>query len=162
MYYCFPGCLVDNVDKRRPVDVEQARSVALQFSEKQSSADQILAYETDVSLVGWRSRYQIGCRFAGCYFYVFNQGDDNGFVVVAGDDVVYPILGYGMQEPFRKDSMPVNLRSWFDSYQRQINWMRGNKTVAGKEITAAWNQLRQGTMQLSSDGVLLTTVLWNG
>lgn len=59
-----------------------------------------------------------------------------------GGDVVYPILGYGMQEPFRKDSMQVNLRSWFDSYQRQINWMRGNKTVAGKEITAAWNQLR--------------------
>ena len=39
--------------------------------------------------------------------------------------------------------------------------MRENKTVAGKEITAAWNQLRQGTMQLSSDGVLLTTVLWD-
>ena len=35
------------------------------------------------------------------------------------------------------------------------------ETVAGKEITAAWNQLRQGTMQLSSDGVLLTTVLWD-
>lgn len=51
-----------------PVDVEQARSVALSFLKSNRPPDQILAYETDVSLVGWRSRYQIGCRFAGCYF----------------------------------------------------------------------------------------------
>ena len=142
-----------------PVDVEQARSVALSFLK--SNRPQTKSSLTKLTLVwsdgGVATKSDAGSQDAT--FYVFNQGDDNGFVVVAGDDVVYPILGYGMQEPFRKDFMPVNLRSWFDSYQRQINWMRGNKTVAGKEITAAWNQLRQGTMQLSSDGVLLTTVL---
>ena len=144
-----------------PVDVEQARSVALSFLK--SNCPQTKSSLTKLTLVwsdgGVATKSDAGSQDAT--FYVFNQGNDNGFVVVAGDDVVYPILGYGMQEPFRKDSMPVNLRSWFDSYQRQINWMRGNKTVAGKEITAAWNQLRQGTMQLSSDGVLLTTVLWD-
>ena len=28
------------------------------------------------------------------YYYVFNAGNDNGYVIVSGDDRVEPILGY--------------------------------------------------------------------
>lgn len=57
--------------------------------------------------------------------------------------------------------MPANLRGWFESYQRQINWIRENRQEASKEVLAAWSQVRQGSMQLNSTGMSLTTVLWD-
>ena len=144
-----------------PVDVEQARSVALSFLKSnhlqtRSSAPELALVWSDAG-----AATRSGNPSQGATFYVFSQTDGNGFVVVAGDDLAYPILGYGMQQSFRKDSMPVNVRSWFDGYRRQIDWMRENKSMAAKEVTAAWSRLRQGNMQLKSGGVQLTTVLWD-
>lgn len=144
-----------------PIDVNQAWSVALSFLKSNSS--QTKASESALTLV-WSDAGTV-TKSAGSVqdatFYVFNRENADGFVVVAGDDAVYPILGYGMQQLFEKDSMPSNLRRWFDSYQRQINWIRENKQEASREVSAAWNQVRQGTMQLKSGGVSLTTVLWD-
>ncbi|MFV0582998.1 MAG: thiol protease/hemagglutinin PrtT [Parabacteroides gordonii] len=144
-----------------PIDVKQARSVALSFLK--ANSPQTKASEPALTLV-W-SDAGTTTKSAGSVqdatFYVFNREDADGFVVVAGDDAVYPILGYGMQQLFEKDSMPSNLRGWFDSYQRQINWIRENKQEASREVSVAWNQVRQGTMQLKSGGVSLTTVLWD-
>lgn len=144
-----------------PIDVKQAKSVALSFLK--SNSPQTKASESGVTLV-W-SDAGAATKSAGSVqdatFYVFNREDADGFVVVAGDDAVYPILGYGMQQLFEKDSMPSNLRGWFESYQRQINWIRENKPEVSKDVTAAWNEVRQGKMQLKSTGTLLTTVLWD-
>ena len=138
-----------------PIDVKQAKSVALSFLK--SNSPQTKASESEVTLV-WSDA---GAATKSATFYVFNREDADGFVVVAGDDAVYPILGYGMQQLFEKDSMPSNLRGWFESYQRQINWIRENKPEVSKDVTAAWNEVRQGKMQLKSTGTLLTTVLWD-
>lgn len=133
-----------------PIDVKQAKSVALSFLK--SNSPQTKASESGVTLV-W-SDAGAATKSAGSVqdatFYVFNREDADGFVVVAGDDAVYPILGYGMQQLFEKDSMPSNLRGWFESYQRQINWIRENKPEISKDVTAAWNEVRQGKMQLKS------------
>lgn len=144
-----------------PIDVKQARSVALSFLK--SNSLQTRASESALTLV-WSdagTATKSADSMQDATFYVFNREDTDGFVVVAGDDVVYPILGYGMQQQFEKDSMPANLRGWFESYQRQINWIRENKQEASKEVSAAWSQVRQGSMQLKSGGTQLTTVLWD-
>ena len=144
-----------------PIDVEQAQRVALSFLKSNSS--QTRTSELALTLV-WSDAGSVTKSVGSVQdatFYVFNRQDADGFVVVAGDDAVYPILGYGMQQLFEKDSMPLNLRKWFESYQRQINWIRDNKQEASKEISVAWSQLRQGTMQLKSGGISLTTVLWD-
>ena len=128
-----------------PVDVEQARSVALSFLKSnhlqtRSSAPELALVWSDAG-----AATRSGNPSQDATFYVFSQTDGNGFVVVAGDDLAYPILGYGMQQSFRKDSMPVNVRSWFDGYRRQIDWMRENKSMAAKEVTAAWSLWDQMT-----------------
>ena len=60
---------------------------------------------------------------APCY-YVFNAGDNNGFVIVAGDDTVDSILGYCDNGSFDEDSIPENMRSWLASMETEIRWMR--------------------------------------
>lgn len=42
------------------------------------------------------------------YFYVFNTGT-NGFVIVAGDDNVTPVLGYSDKGIFDPENIPANV-----------------------------------------------------
>ncbi len=53
-------------------------------------------------------------------YYVFNN-DEGGFVIIAGDDTVRPVLGYTFTGTFKMDSIPDGLRDLLASYERQIN-----------------------------------------
>lgn len=50
------------------------------------------------------------------YFYVFNVGDNNGFVIVSGDDRTEQILGYADVGSFDESKMNPNMKSFLDSY----------------------------------------------
>ena len=63
-------------------------------------------------------------------FYVFNIGNDNGFVIVAGDDAVNPILGYSYEGHFDIDNMPDNVKSLMDSYDVVISDIQKMKLPA--------------------------------
>lgn len=155
----FLACLATSMSAT-PIQVKQARSVALSFLK--SNFTQTKGTELDLNLV-WSDAETTTKTVASqeATFYVFNRSDGAGFVAVAGDDAVYPILGYGTKEVFKTDSMPANLRTWFDSYQRQINWVREQKRLPAKEVEVAWGALRRGDMKLKAGGTQLTTVLWD-
>ena len=44
-------------------------------------------------------------------YYVFNF-NDKGFVIVAADDIVYPILGYSFESSYSNLDQPENFRLW--------------------------------------------------
>lgn len=58
------------------------------------------------------------------YYYIYNVGEDGGFVMVSGDDRVAPVAGYALSGSFRPEEMPSNLRGWFEGYKRQIDYAR--------------------------------------
>lgn len=49
-------------------------------------------------------------------FYVFNADDNNGFVIVAGDDRLGQVLGYADSGSFSLDGAPDGLRSLMELY----------------------------------------------
>lgn len=57
--------------------------------------------------------------------YVFSRGND-GFMVLAADDIAAPVLGYSDQSGFDPDNMPANLRAWLAFYADEIAWARRN------------------------------------
>lgn len=147
-----------------PVDMEQARKIALSFIKSNypqtRSGQETLTLVWADGVTGTRSGSSDAIASEPT-FYVFDRTDVPGFVVVAGDDAVYPILGYGREQTFSKEGMPSNLRAWFDSYQRQINWLRSHNKQASAITREAWEKLGNGSLQLKSTGVELTTVLWD-
>lgn len=147
-----------------PVDMEQARKIALSFIKSNypqtRSGEETLTLVWTDDVTGTRSGSSDAIASEPT-FYVFDRTDTPGFVVVAGDDAVYPILGYGREQTFSKEGMPSNLRAWFDSYQRQINWLRSHNKQASAVTREAWAKLGNGSLQLKSTGVELTTVLWD-
>jgi hypothetical protein len=60
------------------------------------------------------------------YYYVFNAGNDKGFVVVSGDDRTPQILGYTDSGTFIEDEMPENMLSWLSHYADEIKYMDEN------------------------------------
>ena len=62
-------------------------------------------------------------------FYVFNRMDSDGFVIISGDDVTMPILGYSCSNHFVVENMPPNLLDWMDELRNQINAVREEHVV---------------------------------
>ena len=53
-------------------------------------------------------------------FYIYNNGN-KGFVIIGGDKVAREILGYSNSGAFCYDSVPNNIRWWFEQYAQQIS-----------------------------------------
>lgn len=80
---------------------------------------------------------------ATTYFYVFNSGT-NGFVMVSGDDIVTPILGYSSNGTFDPNNIPPNAVKWFEGYKNQIRFAIENEMKATEEIKSEWQNLING------------------
>ena len=83
-------------------------------------------------------------------YYVFNN-DAGGFVIIAGDDAVTPVLGYTSTGSFDAENLPDGLKDLLKSYERQIAALGDNYVAnltatrtgfAGEKLlnTAKWNQ----------------------
>ncbi|MGC9151499.1 MAG: C10 family peptidase [Microbacter sp.] len=93
------------------------------------------------------------------YFYVFNVGNNNGFVLVAGDDGVKPILGYALQGTFNANQIPSNVQSWLNMYKNQIKAVQSAPTVVSDTVP----RLTASNTVVLSDSVapLLGQLMWD-
>ena len=52
-------------------------------------------------------------------YYLFDNGGDNGFVIVSGDDRLPEVIGYATHGMLSEDNMPVQLKSLLDAFEKQ-------------------------------------------
>ena len=57
-------------------------------------------------------------------YYVFNRDGGQGFVIVAGDDLSTPVLGYSATGSFDMNTAPDALKLMLDEYQVKLEWLR--------------------------------------
>lgn len=83
--------------------------------------------------------------------YIYNIGENNGYVVVSGDDRMEGILGYVDQGTFDYDKMPENMLVWLKNYEECLGILDMQKvrprkvthhptTVVEPMITSKWGQ----------------------
>ncbi|MBR4218902.1 MAG: C10 family peptidase [Bacteroidales bacterium] len=143
-----------------PVNPNQARKVALNFMRQTNPSGPVMK-NSDGQLL----YIQTDSKSGTALFYVFQVG--NGFVMVAADDAVKPILGYSVTNSFPTSNMPVNMRSWIKNYGDEIQYVISNSIVADKSVRAQWenvssetgNQTKGGAKSGSVAPLLKTT--WN-
>jgi hypothetical protein len=75
-------------------------------------------------------------------FYVYENADGEGWVMVAANDVVQPILAYSKTGQFNVNNQPSNVKVWLGGYNKQIKFAEENKVEATEEVKTAWRQLR--------------------
>jgi len=74
-------------------------------------------------------------------YYAFNVKDQNGFVIVSGDDRVKPVLGYSFTGAFSKLDLPPAFTDWMSNYAEQIAYLLENSTEADQSILEEWSRL---------------------
>lgn len=62
-------------------------------------------------------------------FYIFNVEDNNGFVIVSGDERTDEIIGYSDKGRIDVDNMPINMQEWLEGYAEQIKALDNNTEV---------------------------------
>ena len=115
------ACLALSVNAA-PRSVGEALKVARSFYEGKSLLRSVS--ESDFRLVYTGEGSDLRSSSNDPYYYIYNVGEDGGFVMVSGDDRVAPVIGYSLDGTFRPDDMPSNLRGWFEGYERQIDYAR--------------------------------------
>ena len=100
-------------------------------------------------------------------FYVFSN--TSGFIIVAADDRVTPILGYSTEGPFivpehtNDTTMGNNFWGLMQSFEHQIQYVVDNNLSATDAISTQWAQLKSGQTTKSTSTVVLPllTTTWD-
>jgi hypothetical protein len=101
------------------------------------------------------------------YYYVFNVGENKGFVIVSGDDRAKDILGYSDTGSFSTDSMPENFKNWMAFYKSELKALAAipeDTVTATSEVDSiTTNTLRTAstTSFATSISPLLGSIKWD-
>ena len=63
-------------------------------------------------------------------FYVFNNGQNGGFVIISGDDKAPAVLGYSYTGTFEEANVPENVTAWLNNYAEQMETLADETHVA--------------------------------
>ena len=99
-------------------------------------------------------------------FYIFNFS--NGFVIVAGDDRITPILGYSNEGIFRTNNISPEVKYLLDGYSSQIESVINKNAVAVTSTSEKWDNLintnngpASGPQSTKSGVSPLLSTIWN-
>ena len=68
------------------------------------------------------------------HYYVFNIGQQNGYVIVSSDDRTPAILGYANQGNFDCEQMPENMKAWLQSYADQLAYLESHPDAPAESV----------------------------
>ena len=108
-----------------PVTQGQALQEATNFLQNKQKSNHNLKFVAK----GNRTLQAAGSSEAA--YYVFNVGNNQGFVIVAGDDRINPILGYSDEGYFDEAKAPVNMKAWLNEYAQQISLLDKVSNIKG-------------------------------
>ena len=158
-----------------PVGVKRARKVAQNFLLSQHLNG---ATKGDIKL-DYVSR-ELGFRNV----HIFQMPDGGGFVIVAGDDCMHPIVGYGTENGERRtengegeraesgdrgavssaEGMSPALRGWLEGCERMARVARSESWRQTEEVAEEWRALEDdepGFMQAYGGIPALMATRWN-
>jgi hypothetical protein len=79
-------------------------------------------------------------------YYIFTF-ENKGFVIVAADDIVEPVLGYSIDNNYDPSDVSPEFEFWMSTYSDKIVYHRNNQSKASAEITQKWNYLSNTSIE---------------
>ena len=141
-----------------PVDQQKAQKVGAKFL----STTAVSEKNADIQL----HLASVAADRSATDYYVFNVSNGEGFVIVAGDDCVKPILAYSTTGSFDPNNMSEGFQFTLDGFREEIQYVREHNLAATPDIVAEWNAVtKTGGLNRSGQtrvvvGPLCQT-LWN-
>lgn len=117
-----------------PITKDVARKTAQTFMAKhgqKKTEGLMLAYQGARPLAA-KGR---GVAAKNAYYYIYNNTEEGGFVIISGDDATEEILGYSESGTFDVNDIPENMQELLDYYQEEIAFARANNLRRAKAAT---------------------------
>jgi len=76
-------------------------------------------------------------------YYIYNV-EDNGFVIVSGDDVAMPVLGYSDSGTYNPDNLPPNFVYYLSCFAQEIKGAIENNLPQSEETKKQWDDYLSG------------------
>ena len=114
-----------------PVTENEARQKAMEFIAKKKGVKPRMMKAAKAPL---KSQSQQQATATQSY-YAFNVGQEQGFVLVSGDDRTPAILGYSDNGAFDADRIPANMRAWLQGYEEQLEKLKRGAQAAKAGVT---------------------------
>jgi hypothetical protein len=73
-------------------------------------------------------------------YYIFNVNTKDGFIIVAADDDVIPVLGYSFNGNWDGTEMPEAFSNMFGVFESQISTVIEMQIAGGDEVEALWKK----------------------
>lgn len=128
------------------ITTEQAQQKAMQFINSRYA----LSQHRSMRLAAKGMATDISNASTNASYYIFNIGEQEGFVIISGDDRTPVVLGYADEGTFNTADMPDNMKAWLQNYESQLRYLTAHDrtTVATiKEhasisplLKSLWNQ----------------------
>ena len=100
----FIACLVSVEMVADPISREQAKQRVMAFQKKQGDTRQLKAVTSEKRLAPRKG------AVANEPFYVFDRGNNEGYVIASGDDQTIDVLGYTTEGTFDYEQLPPQLK----------------------------------------------------
>lgn len=145
----------------RPVDKSEALTIAKSFFSTSASSAMRASSNVSYNLVYTRSSDENSTSSQN-YFYVYNIGSNNGFVIISADSRTKSVLAYSQTGHFNANSIPDNLKVWLDYYTSQIEY--AIKNVSETDDTSTESSISKVKMKSPSSVIvqpLLGTVAFD-
>jgi hypothetical protein len=117
-----------------PVDIKEAGVIAKNLFYERANINGKIGYDAitiDEVFTETRNSQNV--------MYIFNVADGRGFVIIAADDIVYPVLGYSDEGSYTAENRPPAFTALLNYYAEQIVYARENSQLPDKETTDAWS-----------------------
>jgi len=121
----------------KPIDKEQANNVALNFA---TLNNKTLTLDAGMSRMK-RSAYSLHQKDKETPYYFINL-KPKGWVLVSGNDVIDPIIGFSFDANIDTNhSLPPQLVDMLDGIESTINYIESQGTYARTKNTNQWDEL---------------------
>lgn len=99
-------------------------------------------------------------------YYIFNINNE-GFVIIAAEDNVTPILAYSTETTYNFNNSFAPHKAWMQNYTNQISAVRENNLMADTKIEAAWTKYKADFKAFTQSAIekvvdpLLGDIVWD-
>lgn len=150
--------LIPFIGTANPVNIKQAMNVGKNFYFTRVASHKNIAY-TDLELT-----YVTSDNSTDPAYYIFNS-NTNGYIIVAADDAVTPVLGYSDEGNFNPTNISPEFSYVMSNISKEIINAKEKKLTASDKISKQWNEYSekpnlQKAKNIITVGPLLLT-LWD-
>ena len=159
--YCLTLCLLAATFSSLmagPVDQQKAQKLGAKFL----STTTLSQRNADIQL----NLVSVAADRDATDYYVFNVSNGEGFVIVAGDDRVKPILAYSTTGRYNPNNVAEGFQYTLNGFRAEIQYVRDHYLSATPDIIAEWHSVSEtGSLKRGQQTRMvvepLCQTLWN-